>query len=254
MDLAEALSSGAASALDLAPFDERFARLQREVLSGGASRFAPAVATDEPVRYVIGVGIPLEHLHFGALIVQASRVGLVWRDAAGASVHRVAHLGHAAATTSPVELGGERWTHYQVTSPQGELGFLAPPTATSALNDTLQAVFSSRASVPAAGSTAWAPTSPAAVAGPTESVAPRSPSSPTMVIYRPEGAERVRPEQPVTYAAAPTPSSWPTQVVAPTPVPATRPGPSRTLQGFLVGLLGTVALGAVVALAASLLG
>ena len=61
-DLADRISRAAVTALDLAPFDERFAALSRQVLTGGASRFTKIIDERQAISYVIPVGVAGERI------------------------------------------------------------------------------------------------------------------------------------------------------------------------------------------------
>ena len=75
-DLASRISDGSIAVLELLPGDDRFADLSNYVLRGGASRFAPVVKYDEPIRYVLPVGVPGSKLDFGTLILQRTRCAM----------------------------------------------------------------------------------------------------------------------------------------------------------------------------------
>lgn len=143
MDLADLISRGAVAALDLAPLDPRFSGLSRQVLQGGASRFAPVVDASEPVEYVVPVGVPEASVNFGALVIQHSRVGLVWRDARQGDRHALVALGpDTRAEWSPVTLGGEQWARFDLVDGDTTLSFLAPPTGSPLLRTTLARLLS----------------------------------------------------------------------------------------------------------------
>lgn len=138
MDLADRLSRGAVAALDLAPFDARFGDLSRRVLQGGASRFAAIVDPTEDVDLVVPVGVPDASLNFGALVVQATRVGILWRDAHRGDQHAFVPLGaDTRAQWSPVTLDGEQWARFDLDDGHTRLAFLAPPTGSPLLRTTL---------------------------------------------------------------------------------------------------------------------
>lgn len=137
-DLADRISRAAVAGLDLAPFDDRFASLSRQVLAGGASRFGRVVSPDQPVHFVLPVGLPLDRIHYGALVVQNDQVGVLWRDPSGVDHSQVVPLG--AGTTSEnsaVELGGERWHRFDLSGPGSPLTFLVPPVNSARLRSTL---------------------------------------------------------------------------------------------------------------------
>lgn len=138
MDLADRISRGAVAALDLAPDDPRFAELSRQVLQGGASRFATVVDPRESVDYVIPVGVPEASVNFGALVVQVSRIGAIWRDPHQGEHHALVALGpDTRATWSPVTLGGEQWARFDLDDRHTTFSFLAPPTGSPLLRMTL---------------------------------------------------------------------------------------------------------------------
>ena len=76
-DLAGRIGDGAVAVFELVPGEQRFADLSNYVLRGGASRFAPVVLDNEPIRYVLPVGIPGTKLDYGTLLIQRSRCALV---------------------------------------------------------------------------------------------------------------------------------------------------------------------------------
>lgn len=137
MDLAQRISNGAVAALDLVPLDERFDELSRRVLQGGATRFAAVVNPAEDIDYVIPVGVPQATVNFGALVVQASRVGLLWREGADERHLLVALDEDTSATWTPAVLGGEVWTRFDLDDHHTRLSVLTPPTGSSLLRDTL---------------------------------------------------------------------------------------------------------------------
>ena len=137
MDLAQRISNGAVAALDLVPLDSRFDELSRRVLQGGATRFAAVVNPAEDVDYVIPVGVPLQTVHFGALVVQQSRAGLLWREGADERHLLVALDDDTRATWTPVVLGGEVWIRFDVDDHDTQMSVLAPPTGSAVLRDTL---------------------------------------------------------------------------------------------------------------------
>lgn len=137
-DLADRISRAAVAALDLAPFDDRYANLSRQVLAGGASRFSRVIANDQAVHYVIPAGLVGERVAYGALVLQDHQAGVLWRDADGLDRTAVVSRDDAMkATFSPVVLGAEEWMRFDITSESGVLSFLAPPVAGSLLDRTL---------------------------------------------------------------------------------------------------------------------
>lgn len=144
-DLADRISRGAVAALDLAPFDDRFSRLSRQVLAGGASRFARVIVDDRPVQYVVPVGLAGEHIDYGALVLQDGHAGVLWRDASGVDRHANVTLGAGPhSTVTPVNLGGEQWLRFDVAGDGEPLAFLVPPVSTPRLRNTLIAFFDAR--------------------------------------------------------------------------------------------------------------
>ncbi|QIK73357.1 hypothetical protein G7070_15160 [Propioniciclava coleopterorum] len=136
-DLADRISRAAVAALDLAPFDDRFASLSRQVLTGGASRFGRVVDERQAISYVIPVGVAGERIDYGALVLQPEAAGLLWRDAHGADHHAsVSVTPTTPATYSTVSLGGEPWVRFSIGS-ASRLTFLVPPVKSRALLPTL---------------------------------------------------------------------------------------------------------------------
>ena len=140
-DLADRISRAAVTALDLAPFDERFAALSRQVLTGGASRFTKIIDERQAISYVIPVGVAGERIDYGALVLQPESAGLVWRDASGVDQHAtVSVTAGTPATYSTVHLGGESWVRFSV-GLASRLTFLIPPVRSQALLPTLVSHF-----------------------------------------------------------------------------------------------------------------
>ncbi len=142
-DLAARISDGAVAVLDLVPGEQRFHELSRFVLRGGASRFAAAVLEDEPVRYVLPVGIPGRKLDYGTLLIQRSRCALVWRtDPARPYRARIVELGpDTTVSQSPVTIRGEVWGRFDVQHGEGPvMTFLVPPVSATALPRMLHRV------------------------------------------------------------------------------------------------------------------
>ncbi|MFV0406263.1 MAG: hypothetical protein ACK5LN_05500 [Propioniciclava sp.] len=252
-DLADRISRGAVAALDLAPFDDRFTKLSRLVLTGGASRFIAAVNPDEPLDYLVPVGLPHERIEYGALTVQRSQLGLVWRDAAAQDHTRVVQLDPAnPARYSTLELGGESWTRFDLTSGEDAFAFLVPPVSSPKLTRTLVTVLQ------ATPESTEAPPPPAASPAPTPRPDPGSPAAPPMPLFRDEAptaappaspAPATQPPEPVPASPAPKVQVSPPPPSSPTSLPAETvptPEPSLTLRGFFIGLLASLAVGAVV--------
>lgn len=183
-DLADRISRGAVAALDLAPFDDRFARLSRQVLAGGASRFSRVVADDEPVQYVVPVGLPHERIDYGALVIQTTRAGVVWRDAGGVDHHRVADLGGQDAHFSGLTLGGEQWVRFDIGD---DFTVLVPPVSSPELRRTVARLLDARPGTARTGTVPEPEREPAPV-----------------VVATPEPQEPVEPQEP---AVEPEPES-----------------------------------------------
>ncbi len=145
-DLADRISRAAVAALDLAPFDDRYASLSRQVLAGGASRFSKVIANDQALHYVIPVGLVGERVAYGALVLQDHQAGVLWRDADGLDrAVVVARDDAVSATFSPVILGSQEWMRFDVTGGSAPLSFLAPPVAGSLLDRALIDFFRAKA-------------------------------------------------------------------------------------------------------------
>ncbi len=263
-DLADRISDGAVAVLELVPGEQRFADLSRFVLKGGASRFAPVVLDDEPVRYVLPVGVPGKKLDFGTLLIQNSRCALVWRTDQTRPYHAmITDLGpETTVKTSPATVRGDVWGRFDLRHPgTANMTFLVPPVASHALPRMLQRVLVEEPKaqqgtfettpLPAAITEIEQPKpepapAPSVVAAPTP--APESTPAPSAPQLTPSplaaAATPVPPPAPVQAPAAQpaaggvAPDFAPTQVIpaiadqsAPTqvipPVPATKPaGPS----------------------------
>ena len=281
MDLADIISRGAMTALDLAPDDRRLAELSRQVLHGGASRFARVVTPGERIDLVVPVGIPEATVSFGALTMQPSRVGLVWRDAAGVERTASVALGDTTRSSStPVALGHEQWTRFDVTDGRTACAFLLPPT-----DPRLRSALAGRLTAHAGqGKDAAAPVAPPGIPAPVA-----QPAAPVTQTSGPVAATASTPPAPAA-ATASTPTAWqpageplyresPRTPVAPrtavmpsapgtpaqagpatdhlvyrTPVTATatlpavadaRPGTSATTIGFWIGLVATLVIGGI---------
>lgn len=144
-DLADRISRAAVAALDLAPFDDRYGRLSRQVLAGGASRFSRVTADDQAIHFVIPVGLAGERIDYGALVLQDRQAGLIWRDAAGIDhTATVQRRPETKTSFSSLTLGGEQWMRFDV-DPDGEdLTFLVPPVNSPLLRSTLVDFFRAR--------------------------------------------------------------------------------------------------------------
>jgi hypothetical protein len=134
-DLADRISDGVVAVLELVPGEQRFADLSRFVMKGGASRFHPVILDEEPIRYVLPVGVPGRKLDFGALLIQATRCALVWRTDPSRPFHAlVMTLGPATTVAqSAVTVRSETWGRFDLRDPQGSMTFLVPPVASPAL-------------------------------------------------------------------------------------------------------------------------
>ncbi|WP_147675103.1 hypothetical protein [Nigerium massiliense] len=134
-DLADRISEGAVAVLELVPGEKRFVDLTRHVLRGGAERFRPVLLPDEPVRYLVPVGVPGKKLDFGTLLVQRSRVSLVWRTDPARPYHAVICTLSDRTTVSQtaVVVRGETWGRFDMRDDTASMTFLVPPVATPGL-------------------------------------------------------------------------------------------------------------------------
>lgn len=143
-DLADRISRAAVAALDLAPFDDRFASLSRQVLAGGAARFGNVVDERQAISYVIPVGVAGERIDYGALVLQPNSAGLLWRGVGGVDQHAIVSITSSTpATYSTVSLRGESWLRFSVGS-ASRLTFLIPPVNSRVLLPTLVEYFAAR--------------------------------------------------------------------------------------------------------------
>ena len=130
-DLADRISDGHVAVLELVPGEQRFIDLSRFVLRGGASRFAGVVLDDEPIRYVLPVGVPSRTtLDYGVLLIQRSRCALVWRtDPMKPSHALIAELGpDTTVQAAPVVVRGEMWGRFDLRhTGSTPMTFLVPP-------------------------------------------------------------------------------------------------------------------------------
>lgn len=144
-DLADRVSRGAVAALELAPFDDRFNRLSRQVLAGGASRFARVTSDEQAIHFVIPVGLAGERVTYGALVLQDRQAGIIWRDADGLDHSLTVPRGDGTqARFSSLTLGGEQWMRFDVAGPSDALAFLVPPVNSPLLRSTLIDFFRAR--------------------------------------------------------------------------------------------------------------
>lgn len=213
LDLADRISRAAVAALDLAPFDDRFARLSRQVLAGGASRFEKVISADEPIDLVVPVGLPHERLDYGALVVQQSQVGLLWRDAFGFDHARTATL-RPGASYSAVDLGGETWTRFDLPADDGRLTFLIPPVSSTLLRTTLARSFRATPGAAAPLVTPAPDPEPAPVVMPDPPQPPAPPAAPVLE-FGPafEPASEPTPVSPATPVSQVTPTEPATRVM-----------------------------------------
>lgn len=148
-DLADRISRAAVAALDLAPFDDRYGKLSRQVLAGGASRFSRVTSDDQAIHFVIPVGLAGERIEYGALVLQDRQAGLIWRDALGIDHSATVPRGPETATTfSSLTLGGDQWMRFDVDAAGEELAFLIPPVNSPLLRSTLIDFFKARPGAP----------------------------------------------------------------------------------------------------------
>lgn len=148
-DLADRISRAAVAALDLAPFDDRYGRLSRQVLAGGASRFARVTSDDQSIHFVIPVGLVGERIDYGALVLQDRQAGVIWRDAQGIDhAATVARDPETPASFSSLTLGGEQWMRFDVGGDGEQLAFLVPPVNSPLLRSTLIDFFRARPGAP----------------------------------------------------------------------------------------------------------
>jgi len=135
-DLAGRIGDGAVAVFELVPGEQRFADLSNYVLRGGASRFAPVVLDNEPIRYVLPVGIPGTKLDYGTLLIQRSRCALVWRTEPSRPYHALIMQLDSQTTVaqSAATIRGEAWGRFDLTHPgNADMTFLVPPVASTAL-------------------------------------------------------------------------------------------------------------------------
>lgn len=144
-DLADRISRAAVAALDLAPFDDRYGRLSRQVLAGGASRFTKVTTDDQAIHFVIPVGLAGERIDYGALVLQDRQAGIIWRDATGLDhAKTIQRRSGSQATFSSLTLGGEQWMRFDVDDEAETLTFLVPPVSSPLLRSTLIDFFRAR--------------------------------------------------------------------------------------------------------------
>ena len=304
-DLADRISRAAVAALDLAPFDDRYGRLSRQVLAGGASRFARVTTDDQAIHYVIPVGLAGDRIDYGALVLQDRQAGIVWRDSAGVDHWLTVPRGQATTSFASLTLGGEQWMRFDVDSPAQHLAFLVPPVNSPLLRSTLIDYFRARPGIHPPSdalpeperelplvrfpdpepvplpeptpehfdleatqviaatsgpvpdvSSPWAPMSPvmsevddATRIRPQFTPAPQQLDEATRVHEPPFDLYRDRPAAPPTWPQEPTqamppaPPAWAPTATMTEAVEVLPSGASRTTVGFLIGLLGTLAIG-----------
>lgn len=132
MDLADRISDAAIAVLELIPDEQRFANLSRVVLKGGASRFIPVVLENEPIRYVLPVGVPGETLEFGTLLIQRTRCSIVWRAREDRPYHaQICELSEETSVVQSAEtVRGEVWGRFDLRRRgQKNMIFLVPPVS-----------------------------------------------------------------------------------------------------------------------------
>lgn len=266
-DLANRISEGAVSVLELVAHDKRFAELSTTVLRGGAERFRAVVVDDEPIRYVLPVGVPDERLDFGTLLVQATRVSLVWRPEQIRPYRAVVcALGPGTEVSqTAVPVRGETWGRFDLRDGSASMTFLVPPVSTPDLPAALHAAlisdpgstigrFATAALAPAVTETSPAhfPVAPPPRVEPVPAEEPTAEVSLPSAVRRPvvEASETAPVVDPGPAPAPPQPTAGPVGAASPAPVP-TVPHPDRrpltgpdTTRGFVIGLLGTIGLGA----------
>lgn len=138
-DLATELSYGAVAGISLAPEDHRLAAMSREVLAGGATRFASAIEMGRPIRYVIPVRLPDDDNVPGALVVQQDRLALIWRNTTGLHKTVWSQLDqYTLIFESTGEFEGEPWTRFRVKDAAKSWGFIVPPVRGGLLVPTLR--------------------------------------------------------------------------------------------------------------------
>ncbi|MFV0452088.1 MAG: hypothetical protein ACK5LS_07565 [Propioniciclava sp.] len=218
VDLADWISRGAVAALDLAPRDDRFAKLSRLVLTGGASRFGPAVNPDEPVQYVIPVALPHTKIEYGALLVQTTQLGIVWREANVRDRAHVVPLDQGLAPRyAPLTLAGEEWTRFDLVPDDPEAAFLLPPLSSPLLKITLISLLGARA-LGDPGPAFPAPATPASPPTPIPTPAPASPRTPDRAVPQEPASPDPEATQPMAALTPPPPP----------PPPQTSPDPEAT--------------------------
>lgn len=233
-DLASRISDGSIAVLELLPGDDRFADLSNYVLRGGASRFAPVVKYDEPIRYVLPVGVPGSKLDFGTLILQRTRCAMVWKsDPLRPYRAVVMELGpRTTVSQSAATIRGEAWGRFDLRR-EGtpDLTFLVPPVASTALPQMLRRVLvdeprsqARRIEVPALGpevTEAPVPKAPEAPA-PKASEAPKAPAAPA-----PKAPAALAPAAP---PAAPPAKNRPREEAATTPAKVRQTAPKAPVE------------------------
>lgn len=225
-DLADRISRGAVAALDLAPFDDRFGRLSRQVLAGGASRFQRVIADDRPIEFLIPVGLAHERIDYGALVLQDGHAGVLWRDASGLDRCITVPIGpDTHATFGAVTLGGEQWTRFDVAGEPVGLTFLVPPVNSPLLRSTLIEYFRARPGhahtqplpepeQPAPAVRVPPVPAPAPVVAPAPEVESAPEVEPAPVVESAPAPERVA-DEPAPTALLPAVDAAPEQTVAP---------------------------------------
>lgn len=138
-DLAARIGEGAVAVLELVPGEKQFADLSEYVLRGGAARFRPVVLSTEPITYVLPVGVPRRRLIYGALLIQPSRVALVWRtDPSKPSSAVMCDLGpETSLSQSAATIRGETWGRFDIRDERSSMTFLVPPVSSTDLPKAL---------------------------------------------------------------------------------------------------------------------
>ncbi len=243
-DLATELSFGAVAGLGLAPGDPRFASLSKQALRGGATRFASAVDSAWPVRYVIPVRVLEDELAPGALIVQQERLALVWQSPSGFNQSVWSVLDDKTLVfESMSRVDDEPWPRFRVEDAEQSWSFLVPPVRGRLLISTLRQNLEP-----------WLRPEPQVFHEPAETKV-----MPAITDDEPEPRQWVHKSSPQPDTASPVGDAVsPTVEMVPGTVPVAAPDPIRkptavqlrpvqprsvTLMGFLIGLAATLVIG-----------
>ncbi len=233
-DLATELSFGAVAGLGLAPGDPRFTSLSKEVLQGGATRFAAAVDGSWPVRYVIPVRVPEDEMSLGALVVQQERLALVWRTSSGFNQSIWSGLDDRTRIfESMSRVDDEPWTSFRVEDAEKDWSFLVPPVRGRLLLLTLRQNLKP-----------WMHPEPPARQVITET---ETKVMPAVIPDEPKPSEWVHKSSPEPDASSSTVEMAPAMAPVAAPAPVRQPSKvqsrSDTLVGFLIGLASSLVLG-----------